>query len=119
MPRVTIKGLLYQPSMNSKTILKLLSLATLLAITFTAVALTLSYANHDQETSEITDSVRSTAIGHFVKLPDGFTHYELTGPVDAKVAVVLVHGFSVPYYIWDKNFDFLAGSGFRVLRYDL
>ena len=105
--------------MQSKTILKLLGLATVIAIAITAIALTISYANHDQETSELTDAVRSTAIGRFIRLPDGVTHYELTGPADAKSTVVLVHGFSVPYYIWDKNFDFLAGSGFRVLRYDL
>jgi len=33
--------------------------------------------------------------------------------------VVLTHGFSVPYYIFDKTFGFLCSSGFRVLRYDL
>jgi len=33
--------------------------------------------------------------------------------------VVLVHGFSVPYFIFDPTFAFLAQSGFRVLRYDL
>jgi pimeloyl-ACP methyl ester carboxylesterase len=32
---------------------------------------------------------------------------------------VLVHGFSVPYYVWDPTFEALTGSGFRVLRYDL
>jgi pimeloyl-ACP methyl ester carboxylesterase len=32
---------------------------------------------------------------------------------------VLVHGFSVPYFIWDPTFEFLTESGFRVLRYDL
>ena len=33
--------------------------------------------------------------------------------------MVLIHGFSVPYFIWDPTFDFLSRSGFRVLRYDL
>jgi pimeloyl-ACP methyl ester carboxylesterase len=33
--------------------------------------------------------------------------------------VVLVHGFSVPYFIWDPTFDALVASGHRVLRYDL
>lgn len=31
----------------------------------------------------------------------------------------MVHGFSVPNFIWDPTFTFLAGSGCRVLRYDL
>jgi pimeloyl-ACP methyl ester carboxylesterase len=46
------------------------------------------------------------------------THYDLAGPADGP-PVVLVHGFSVPYYVWDSTFAALAGAGFRVLRYDL
>jgi pimeloyl-ACP methyl ester carboxylesterase len=45
-------------------------------------------------------------------------HYELGGPEDGPF-VVLVHGFSVPYFIWDPTFIALGQSGFRVLRYDL
>ncbi len=56
--------------------------------------------------------------GSFVALSDGCTHYELGGPQDGR-PVALVHGFSVPYFIWDPTFRFLADSGFRVLRYDL
>jgi pimeloyl-ACP methyl ester carboxylesterase len=41
----------------------------------------------------------------------------LAGPDSGKV-VVLVHGFSVPYYIWDSSFVRLVNEGFRVLRYD-
>jgi pimeloyl-ACP methyl ester carboxylesterase len=33
--------------------------------------------------------------------------------------VVLVHGFSVPYFVWDPTFDALVQAGFHVLRYDL
>jgi len=33
--------------------------------------------------------------------------------------VVLVHGFSVPAFLWDPTFAGLADAGFRVLRYDL
>jgi len=33
--------------------------------------------------------------------------------------LVLIHGFSVPYFIFDPTFEFLSQSGFRVLRYDL
>ena len=46
------------------------------------------------------------------------THYELGNPSGGPT-VVLVHGFSVPYYIYDPTFDFLTRNGFRVLRYDL
>ena len=51
-------------------------------------------------------------------LSDGYTHYELSGSENGQT-VVLVHGFSVPYFIWDPTFDFLTKSGFHVLRYDL
>ena len=70
------------------------------------------------ETEELNDSVRASAPGSFVQLSGGCTHYELGGPGDGQ-PVVLVHGFSVPYFIWDPTFTFLTESGFRVLRYDL
>lgn len=85
----------------------------------------LNYKTHKEATS-----------GAFVRLSDGVTHYELSG-TGLKV-IVLVHGFSVPYFIWDPTFEFLTASetrflynprsevergrenGFlRVLRYDL
>jgi pimeloyl-ACP methyl ester carboxylesterase len=61
--------------------------------------------------------VRQSAPGQFVRLSDGFTHYELAGPESARV-VVLAAGISVPYYIWDPTFAALVQAGFRVLRYD-
>mgnify|MGYP001048585632 CR=1 FL=1 len=53
-----------------------------------------------------------------VRLPEGSTYYELAGPAKG-VPVVLIHGFSVPAFIWDPVFAGLAAAGFRVLRYDL
>ena len=70
------------------------------------------------ETRELNDDVRRSANGSFIPLPDGITHYEIGGPESGKT-VVLIHGFSVPYFIYDPTFEFLTGSGFRVLRYDL
>ncbi len=61
---------------------------------------------------------REGAQGAFVRLSDGVTHYELGGPAEGK-PVVLVHGFSVPMFIWEPTFAALTGAGFRVLRYDL
>jgi pimeloyl-ACP methyl ester carboxylesterase len=62
--------------------------------------------------------VRQAASGSFAHLSDGFTHYEIAGLGSSRV-VVLIHGFSVPYYLWDKTFDPLGRAGFCVLRYDL
>ncbi len=63
-------------------------------------------------------SVRAQAGEAFASLSDGYTHYELGGPLESR-PVVLVHGFSVPYFIWDPTFQGLTGAGYRVLRYDL
>jgi len=50
--------------------------------------------------SEILDAeARRHAPGSFVRLSAGFTHFEETGPRDDSLPVVLVHGFSVPYFI--------------------
>jgi pimeloyl-ACP methyl ester carboxylesterase len=54
----------------------------------------------------------------FVGLSDGTTHYQWQGPENGR-KVVLVHGFSSPYFIWDRNVSALAQAGFRVLRLDL
>ena len=70
------------------------------------------------ENRDLDESTRKEAGGSFIKLKDGTTRYELSGPENGK-PVVLVHGFSVPYFIFDPTFDFLTKAGFRVLRYDL
>lgn len=70
------------------------------------------------ESRALDAEARSSAPGRFVELPDGLVHYEMAGPSNAQ-AVVLVHGFSVPYCIWDPTFEALVEAGFRVLRYDL
>ena len=70
------------------------------------------------ETKELNDETRKNATGSFIQLADGITHYELGGNEPNEV-VVLIHGFSVPYFIYDPTFKFLTESGFRVVRYDL
>jgi pimeloyl-ACP methyl ester carboxylesterase len=70
------------------------------------------------EPLNLNSDLRRNLPGRFVPLSDGICHYDLAGPEDAPL-VVLVHGFSVPYFIWDPTFEFLSNAGFRVLRYDL
>ncbi len=77
-----------------------------------------NYQRHDLEDITLGPEARKGAPGQFVTLPDGIVHYELAGPDKGRV-VVLVHGFSVPYYLWDPTFEALRRAGFRVLRYDL
>jgi pimeloyl-ACP methyl ester carboxylesterase len=75
------------------------------------------YVAADPERRDIDQSVRASVPGRFVRLGDGYTHYELGGPDGGRV-VVLAAGLSVPYYVWDPTFAALVGAGFRVLRYD-
>jgi pimeloyl-ACP methyl ester carboxylesterase len=77
----------------------------------------MSFSYRD-ETKELNDLTRREASGSFVQPSDGATHYELSNP-EAENTVVLAHGFSVPYFIYDPTFEFLTQSGFRVVRYDL
>ena len=70
------------------------------------------------ERSTLDAEARTRAPGEFVASGGGFTHYEIGGPDTGRVAV-LVHGFSVPSYIWDSTFKALTEAGIRTIRYDL
>jgi pimeloyl-ACP methyl ester carboxylesterase len=82
------------------------------------IILVVVYFFSDTEKRTLDSESRASLPGQFVTLSDGVVHYELSGPENGSV-VVLVHGFSVPYYVWDPTFEALTGAGFRVLRYDL
>ncbi len=88
-----------------------------LVLLLVAAAGYLWYRLHDPERVALDDLARREAPGRFIRLSDGVTHYEVTGPDTGRV-VVLAAGFSVPAYIWDSLYQGLADSGFRVLRYD-
>jgi len=69
-------------------------------------------------------AARAAAPGNFVTLPGGVTHYETSNDgTDAEdhrqTQVILVHGFSVPSFVWDPTFAGLARAGIPVVRYDL
>jgi pimeloyl-ACP methyl ester carboxylesterase len=78
------------------------------------------YRYKNPETLTLDDQARNSAgaRGAFVALSGGVTHYEAAGPANGRVAL-LVHGFSVPSYIWDPTFKALSEAGYRVIRYDL
>jgi pimeloyl-ACP methyl ester carboxylesterase len=79
------------------------------------------------ESKQLNDDTRQSAEGSFIQLPDGVTHYELSNNsplpegegLGVREIVVFVHGFSVPYLIFDPTFEFLTRAGFCTLRYDL
>ncbi len=70
------------------------------------------------ETLVLNEEARKDLPGSFISLPNGVTHYEKAGN-ENRGTVVFVHGFSVPYFIFDPTFDFLTQQGFRTVRYDL
>lgn len=70
------------------------------------------------ETKELNEVTRAEAPGDFIELPHGRTHYELSKS-NEKQPVILIQGFSIPYYIWDPTFQALSDTGLNVLRYDL
>lgn len=70
------------------------------------------------EPTILTSEIRAAIPGRFIDLSDGVTHYELAGPQQGPL-VVLLHGFSVPYFIWQPTFIGLVSVGMRVLRYDM
>ncbi|TCL56474.1 pimeloyl-ACP methyl ester carboxylesterase [Hydrogenispora ethanolica] len=73
---------------------------------------------HQTERQVLDEIARNQAGGSFVRLSDGMTHYEDSGAPDDP-PVILVHGYSVPYYMWDRVVTPLNRGGFRVIRYDL
>jgi len=94
--------------------------ALLILIVLTGGAAAGYHHYKNPETRALDDSARTAAAapGAYTKLSDGVTHYEAAGPDNGRVAV-LVHGFSVPSYIWDPTFAALRDAGYRVIRYDL
>jgi len=89
------------------------------AVVLISATVLLFFALHraDYETLELDESVRASVQGRFVELSGGYVHYDVAGPESGQ-SVILVHGFSVPFYIWDKTFAELAATGFRVVRFD-
>lgn len=77
----------------------------------------LTFSSKSPEKRDLNATTRATLSGHFARLSDGVTHYEDRGPENGRV-VILVHGASVPLYIWDSTAVALAKEGFRVISYD-
>lgn len=72
----------------------------------------------DLEQKQLNDQVRGELGLNYLQLSDGSVHYDISGPEDGKV-VVLVHGNAAPLFSWDNNIEALTAAGFRVIRYDL
>jgi pimeloyl-ACP methyl ester carboxylesterase len=90
---------------------------TAAVLTLLVVGLSGFYIARNPESVALDENARRGAPGKFVRLSDGLTHYRIDGPDSGRV-VVLAHGFSVPFYIWDSTAAHLSSAGYRVIRYD-
>lgn len=61
--------------------------------------------------------VRKGVAYSFIELPLGTVHYRLEGPESGPL-VILIHGFSVPSFVWDGYVKPLTAAGYRVLAFD-
>lgn len=68
------------------------------------------------ETAQLDDEARARLRGSFVRLSEGVTHYELTGPEDGEL-IVLIPGITIPLFYWDRLADRLHADGFRTLAF--
>ena len=68
------------------------------------------------EDRRLDSTTRADLRGSFIELSDGHTHYELEGPGNGPVAV-LVGGMTIPLFYWDAFAAHLHGRGFRTLAY--
>jgi pimeloyl-ACP methyl ester carboxylesterase len=91
----------------------LLAMGGIVAITLAAIPLA-----RNMEQGPLDASARRQAPGQFVTLSHGIVHVRTAGPEQGR-PVILVHGFSVPSYVFDKTSADLAAAGFRVIRFDL
>lgn len=72
----------------------------------------------DLETVVKNEDFRATIkTGDFVKLSAGYTYYEFENR-ESDTLLVMVHGFSVPSYIWDSTYHAAIKRGYGALRYD-
>lgn len=88
-----------------------------IAISIIVFAIAVLPVIRNSETETLSPESRKDAPGKFIDLPLGTTHYENLGPDTART-VLLVHGFSVPFYLWDPTFEALQKQGFHVIRFD-
>jgi pimeloyl-ACP methyl ester carboxylesterase len=100
-----------QPKRRLRKILLALGGAVLIALIGIPLA-------RNVERGPLDATARRQAPGQFVTLSHGIVHVRTAGPEQGR-PVVLVHGFSVPSYVFDKTSADLAASGFRVIRFDL
>ena len=78
----------------------------------------ISYWVFDHETLSLEDARAEAAPVYLLELSDGNTSYELASE-SYRPLIVLLHGGTVPMWIWDDYVPHLLRAGYQVLRYDM
>jgi pimeloyl-ACP methyl ester carboxylesterase len=76
----------------------------------------MKYFTVSAENRRLDGIARRELRGDFIELSDGITHYELRGPGEGPL-VVLVPGLTVPLSYWDAFADQLHARGLRTLAF--
>lgn len=92
-------------------------MAKIVTLILVLAALVVPYVYAGWSELPFDDEARSAAPGKFVDLSDGKLHYLWRGPQSGEV-VVMVHGVSVPNYVFAQAADALVAAGYRVLLFD-
>jgi pimeloyl-ACP methyl ester carboxylesterase len=74
----------------------------------------MKYFVASDEVRRLDTATRRTLRGSYVALSDGVTHYELAGPDDGPL-VLLVGGITIPLFYWDRTAEQLHARGLRTL----
>ena len=60
---------------------------------------------------------RNALGGLYLSTDNGVLSYTRQGPAD-EPAVILVHGFSTPKFVWEQVTPYLLEAGYQVITYD-
>ena len=98
---------------------KLISIITLLALLIACTNPSTNQYEYLEKDASFRSKILKREGGHFIQLSDGFTYYKEANENSAKDVIILIHGFSVPSYIWNPTYQKLKNQGFRVITLDL
>ena len=91
----------------------------LLSLVFCACSTRTQSYESVEKSQDFRDAVLKENNGDYVLLGNGYTYYEEANSESNEGNIILVHGFSVPSYIWEVTFNTLKEKGYRVVMMDL
>ena len=87
--------------------------ALLLVLVLAAVAFAVARGG----LKEVDQTTRDEWGGSYLQTEHGILSYTREGPVDAP-AVILVHGFSTPKFVWEQVMPAVLAAGYQVISFD-